>query len=167
MASNTTVGAAALGLNTAFIGSCGEDDGGEYYTQALRQQQCEPRLVVHTEAPTGHVLSMVTPDAERTMRTCLGAAAMLDPAAVNAEWFADTRVVMLEGYTLFNPDLTRAVAKAAKEAGAELALDLASFEVVQANKEVLEELLDGQVDLVFANEDKPLPAWRRVGSCFG
>jgi sugar/nucleoside kinase (ribokinase family) len=66
---------------------------------------------------------------------------------------------MLEGYTLFNHELTRAIARAAKAAGCQLALDLASFEVVQANRAVLDELLSGQVDLVFANEDEAT-AWQ-------
>ena len=88
------------------------------------------------------------------MRTCLGAAAALDPAQFTAETFAGAKLVMLEGYTLFNHALARAIAKAAKAAGCELALDLASFEVVNANRAVIHELLDGQVDLVFANQDE-------------
>ncbi len=158
-ASNTTVGCANLGLRTAFVGSIGKDAYAEFYREALRAQGCEPRLIEHAELPTGHVLSLVTPDSQRTMRTCLAAAAALDPAAITAETFRGARLVMLEGYTLFNHDLTRAIARAAKEADCELALDLASFEVVHANKAVIAELLDGQVDLVFANEDEA-QAWR-------
>src|SRR4051812_25536644 len=78
-ASNTAVGAASLGIRSAFIGSCGGDDYAEFYRQALAAQGCEARLVAHPDLPTGRVLSLVTPDAERTMRTCLGAAAVLDP----------------------------------------------------------------------------------------
>ncbi len=162
-ASNTTVGASNLGIRTAFIGSCGNDDFGTYYRSALHEQGCDARLVTHETLPTGRVLSLVTPDAERTMRTCLGAAAALPPEHFSAETFAGTRVVMLEGYTLFNHDLTRAIARAAKAAGAKLALDLASFEVVNFNRAVLQELLDGQVDLVFANEDEA-KAWADGGS---
>jgi len=162
-ASNTTVGAANLGIRSAFIGSCGQDDFGAFYHQALTEQGCEPRLAIHPELPTGRVLSLVTPDAERTMRTCLGAAAALDPAHFTAATFAGVRLVMLEGYTLFNVELTRAIARAAKEAGCELALDLASFEVVQANRGVLAELLDGSVDLVFANQDEAT-AWNPAGA---
>jgi len=88
------------------------------------------------------------------MRTCLGAAVALDPAKVTADLFVGAKVVMLEGYTLFNHDLTRAVAAAAKAAGCQLALDLASFEVVQANRELIDELLTDSVDIVFANEDE-------------
>jgi len=153
-AANTTVGCAQLGIATAFIGSCGADRLGGFYRDFLRSQGCEPRLSDHPTLPTGRVLSLVTPDSERTMRTCLGAAAALDPAQFTAETFAGAKVVMLEGYTLFNHALARAIAKAAKAAGCELALDLASFEVVNANRAVIHELLDGQVDLVFANQDE-------------
>ncbi len=161
-AANTTVGCAHLGIRTAFIGSTGNDELGDFYHAALVRQNCEPRLLRHGGLPTGRVLSMVTADAERTMRTCLGAAAALDPAHFTAETFAGVRVVMLEGYTLFNHDLTRAIARAAKAAGAKLALDFASYEVVQANRAVLDELLSGQVDLMFANEDEA-KAWNASG----
>ena len=162
-ASNTSVGCANLGIRTAFIGSIGADEYGAFYADTLLAQACEPRLIAHGELPTGRVLSLVTPDSQRTMRTCLAAAAALDPAAITPEHFRGARVVMLEGYTLFNPDLTRAVAKAAKAAGCQLALDLASFEVVKFNRQVLDELLSGQVDLVFANEDEA-KAWHPDGT---
>lgn len=157
-ASNTTVGCANLGISTGFIGCIGGDETGAAYRAALTAQHCEDLLIEHPNEPSGRVLSLITPDAERTMRTNLGAAAALSPADITAERFAGARLVMLEGYTLFNHDLTRAVARAAKEANCELALDLASFEVVAANKAVLGELLDGQVDIVFANEDEA-SAW--------
>ena len=161
-ASNTTVGAANLGLATAFIGAIGQDDTAAFYREALTRQGVEPRLIVHPTEPSGRVLSLVTPDAQRTMRTNLGASQTLQPEQVTPEAFAGARVVMLEGYTLFNHDLTRAVARAAKAAGCLLALDLASFEVVRFNRGVLEELLSGQVDIVFANEDEAA-AWVEGG----
>ena len=161
-ASNTTVGAANLGLATAFIGAIGQDDTAAFYREALTRQGVEPRLIVHPTDPSGRVLSLVTPDAQRTMRTNLGASQTLQPEQVTPEAFAGARVVMLEGYTLFNHDLTRAVARSAKAAGCLLALDLASFEVVRYNRGVLEELLSGQVDIVFANEDEAA-AWVEGG----
>lgn len=161
-AANTTVGCANLGIRTAFVGCCGRDELAGFYRDALVAQGCEPRLVEHPDQPTGRVLALVTPDAQRTMRTCLGAAAALDPQAFNADTFRGVRVVMLEGYTLFNHALTRAIARAAKDAGCALALDFASFEVVRYNREVIAELLAGQVDLVFANEDEAT-AWLPTG----
>jgi sugar/nucleoside kinase (ribokinase family) len=161
-ASNTTVGVANLGIRAAFIGASGEDEYATFYKGALKEHGCDPRLIARADHPTGHVLSLVTPDAQRTMRTCLGAAATLDPAFFTPATFAGARVVMLEGYTLFNHALTRAVARSAKAAGCALALDFASYEVVNANREVLTELLNGQVDLVFANQDEAA-AWHPGG----
>jgi len=158
-AANTTVGCAQLGLKAAFIGSCGRDHLAELYRAHLAEHDCGDWMVEHPEHPTGRVLSLVTPDAQRTMRTCLGAAADVDPSAFTAERFANVRLVMLEGYALFNHQLVFRVIDAAKEAGCAVALDLASFEVVQANRAVIEELLDGRIDLVFANEDEA-HAWK-------
>jgi sugar/nucleoside kinase (ribokinase family) len=157
-ASNTTIGCAGMGLNAAFIGCCGDDEIGNYYREALQRFGCEDRLLIHEHEPTGRVLSLVTPDAERTMRTTLGAAAHLRVDTFEAEVFQDVRMVMLEGYALFDHALTRHVASLAAAAGAGLALDLASFEVVEANREVIQELLDGPVSVVFANEDEA-KAW--------
>jgi len=157
-AANIVVGCANLGVPSAFIGSCGDDDLGLYYAEALRAQACEPLLIGHSSLPTGRVLALITPDGERTMRTCLAAAAELDPAWFTPERFAGARLVVLEGYALFNPALARAVVRAAKAAGCELALDLAAFEVVAANRAIIGELLEAQVDIVFANQDEAL-AW--------
>jgi sugar/nucleoside kinase (ribokinase family) len=161
-AANTTVGCAALGIQAAFVGCCGKDDLAAFYRRALVERGCEPRLVEHPTQPTGRVLSLVTPDAQRTLRTCLGAAAAMDPGHFTAETFAGAKIVMLEGYALFNHDLARAVARAATAAGADLALDLASFEVVKANRAVLDELIRDHVDIVFANEDEAA-AWNPDG----
>ncbi len=161
-AANTTVGCAHLGVRAAFIGACGADAYGEFYRSALRAQNCEPRLVEQPALPTGQVLSMVTPDTERTMRTCLGAAATLAPEHVSPAQFAGARVVVLEGYTLFNHALARAVVESAKQAGARIALDLASFEVVNANRAMISDLLDGGIDILFANRDEAT-AWNAAG----
>ena len=161
-AANITVGCANLGVPTAFIGSCGNDDLAAFYAQALTTQRCQPRLVDHGALPTGRVLAMVTPDGERTMRTCLGAAAALDPDYFTAAVFRGARVVMVEGYSLYNHQLARAIVRAARGAGCQVALDLAAFEVVQANREVIEELFALGIDLVFANQDEAR-AWNPAG----
>jgi sugar/nucleoside kinase (ribokinase family) len=153
-AANTTAGIACLGVPTAFIGCIGRDELGDFYRESLRRRGCDPRLPVIDEAPTGRVLSLVTPDAQRTMRTCLGAAARLSAEHLPTTAFTGARAVMLEGYALFNPPVVAAAVAGAKAAGAALALDLASFEVVQACRSQLDSLLAGAVDIVFANEDE-------------
>ena len=88
------------------------------------------------------------------MRTHLGAAATLAPAEITPEDFQGYGHAHVEGYLLFNPDLMRGVLHAAKQAGCRISVDLASFEVVQASREVLPELLEAYVDIVFANEEE-------------
>ncbi len=155
-AANTTVGTANLGIRAAFLGCCGADDLAAFYRDRLTAQGCEDRLIA-VDAPTGRVLSLITPDAQRTMRTCLGAAMSLSPEHVGPAAFAGARVAMIEGYLLFNHDLARAAIRGAKAAGCAVALDFASFEVVKANRAVIEELLPS-VDILFANEDEAA-AW--------
>ena len=70
-AANTTVGAANLGINAGFIGAVGGDATGNFFRSELERQNCQSLLREKAELPTGQVLSMVTPDAERTMRTFL------------------------------------------------------------------------------------------------
>lgn len=151
---NITVGIANLGIPAAFVGSAGTDDYGAFYAEALLTQRCQPRLIDHTILPTGRVLAMVTPDGERTMRTCLGAAAALDPERLAPATFFGAKLVVVEGYSLFNHELARAIVRHAKAAGCAVALDLAAFEVVQANREVIEELFAIGIDIVFANQDE-------------
>ncbi|MEM6823409.1 MAG: adenosine kinase, partial [Verrucomicrobiota bacterium] len=88
------------------------------------------------------------------MRTMLGASALLTPDEISPSDFSKSRHVHIEGYLLFNPDLIKAVAQSAKEAGCTISLDLASFEVVNASKSQLSDLLSNEVDIVFANEDE-------------
>jgi len=128
-ACNTIVGVGMLGGEAAFIGKCGQDEFGRKFTTDLRDSRVSPRLF-SSSAPTGTVLSVVTPDAQRTMFTHLGASTELDPDKITPELFADTAVAVVEGYLLFNPDLMMATVRAAKAAGAWISLDLASFEVV-------------------------------------
>jgi sugar/nucleoside kinase (ribokinase family) len=161
-AANITVGCAQLGIGAAFIGCRGADGIGTAYGEALAAQGCEPRLIDHKHLPTGHALSLVTPDGERTMRTCLGAAAELDAGHFTPEVFAGARLAIMEGYMLSNRKLTMAVAQAAKKAGCLVALDFASFEVVNAHRAIIHELLDGMIDIVLANGDEA-QAWHADG----
>lgn len=152
-ACNTIVGGACLGGQARFIGKRGNDDAGQTFENALIQSGVEPMLS-DSDAPTGKVLSVITPDAQRSMFTFLGASTEMTPASITAELFEDTAIAMIEGYLLFNRELMIAALKAAKEAGALVALDLASFEVVNASKDILNELIEEYVDILIANEDE-------------
>jgi sugar/nucleoside kinase (ribokinase family) len=113
----------------------------------------EPELTA-SPSPTGSVISVITPDAQRSMFTYLGASTEMEPARITSSLFADTAITMVEGYLLFNPELMMAAVHAAKKAGSMIALDLASFEVVNACREILDDLIRDHVDILIANEDE-------------
>ncbi len=152
-ACNTILGIGRLGGAARFIGKRGNDELGALLEKALAANNVEPRLLVSPSA-TGRVLSIVTPDAQRSMFTFLGASSETKPEEVLADYFADAALVHVEGYLLFNESLIRAALKAAKAAGALVSLDLASFTVVESAKDTLEELVRDYVDILIANEDE-------------
>jgi len=152
-ACNTIVGVGQLGGQARFVGKCGTDDWGRQYENDLGKQNVDPALL-RSDSPTGRVLSIITPDAQRTMFTYLGASAETRPEEITAGSFADAAVVHIEGYLLFNPDLIQAALMAAKKAGALISLDLASFTVVEQSLVLLKKLVADYVDILIANEDE-------------
>ncbi len=152
-ACNTAVGVAMLGGIARFVGKCGQDDMGDRYAADLRRCGVDP-LLFTSATPTGRVLSMITPDAQRSMLTYLGASSEMAPQEITPQCFENVAIVHIEGYLLFNPDLMQAVLTAAQKAGVLISLDLASFTVVEANKDHVVGIVDEFVDILIANEDE-------------
>jgi len=152
-ACNTIVGVGKLGAPARFIGKRGSDELGHTFEKSLIASNVDPVLFTSPSA-TGHVLSIITPDAQRSMLTYLGASAETQPAEIEEKHFEDSAFVHLEGYLLFNEELLKAALKTAKSAGAFISLDLASFTVVEASRKLLEEIVEEYVDIVIANEDE-------------
>ena len=152
-ACNTIVGIANLGGDARFIGKRGDDAFGADFEQTLVKSSVEP-LISTCDLPTGKVLSIITPDAQRSMFTFLGASTQLDPESITPDMFKETAIAMIEGYLLFNKELMMASLKAAKTAGSLIALDLASFEVVNASRDILDDIIKDYVDILIANEDE-------------
>jgi sugar/nucleoside kinase (ribokinase family) len=121
----------------------------------LRRAVVEERMRVSDDASTGHVLSVVTPDAQRTMFTFLGASSALKAEDLTDADLADSNLLHLEGYLLFNRAVVERALELARKHGAKVALDLGSFQVVQAMREYLDELFAKRhVDILLANEDE-------------
>ena len=152
-AANTVHGLAALGLETGFVGSLGRDEFGEFFTNDLREKGIKP-IINYSEAPTGRATAFVSPDSERTFGTFLGAAMELSADHLTADLFTGYDFLYIEGYLVQNHQLIEKAVQEAKKAGLKVALDLASYNVVEENREFLERLLKEYVDLVFANEDE-------------
>ena len=153
-AGNTTFALSRMGLASKFLGKTGNCQQGRWYRDQFEILGGNSRSFKIANQANGHCLSMVTPDGERTMRTDLGAAMLLSPEEISVEDFTDCHHAHFEGYLLFNEALTRKLLSCAQAANCTISLDLASFEVVQASKDLLPELLETYVDIVFANEDE-------------
>jgi len=98
---------------------------------------------------------MVEPSGQRTMRTCLGAAAELTACSQLANCWSPPALLHCEGYVLYKPALARGAMSAAKRNGSLVSLDLASFETVRNCRSTLMALLrEGLVDVVFCNEEE-------------
>ncbi len=154
-ACNTVVGVGKLGGAARFVGKCGNGVMGEFFENDLKRQNVEPALL-RSDSPTGRVLSIITPDAQRSMFTFLGASAELRPQDITKDCFSNAAIVHIEGYLLFNPELILKVLKTAKSTGARVSLDLASFNVVKESHELLQHIVESFVDILIANEDEAL-----------
>lgn len=152
-ACNTILGIGKLGGNARFIGKRGIDELGLLFEKGLRNHNVEP-LLMKSETPTGQVLSIITPDAQRSMFTYLGASAETSPHEISPDLFNNCVLVHIEGYLLFNEKLMMAALEAARESGALISLDLASFTVVEAARKLLQEICSKYVDILIANEDE-------------
>ena len=156
-AANTVAGIASLGLKGGFIGQLADDQLGEIFAHDIRSLGVEFATPLRSNVgATARCLILVTPDAQRTMNTFLGAAQMLGPDAVDAAHVAQAKILYLEGY-LWDPQAPRdAMMKAmdaARAAGTKVAFTLSDSFVVDRHREQLWQLCrDGRIDILFANE---------------
>ena len=152
-AANTIRAMAQLDIRCGFIGKVGEDNTGEFYVQALRNVGVAP-YILHSENKSGKCVSLISPDGERTFVTHLGAALDLTADEIDAAVFDSYDYLYIEGYLVQDHDLIRRTIERAKEHGAKVALDLASFNVVEENRDFLRDIVAKHVDILFANEDE-------------
>ena len=151
-ACNTLVGLGRLGAAASFIGRVGNDEKGAFFSEGILASGIDAKLI-RSEESTGRVLSVVTPDAQRSMYTFLGAAAQLVPADLEAVNWSEISLIHLEGYLAFNEPMFRAIFAAAKQHNVKVSLDLSSFDVVNFMRPLLEEFIP-QVYMLIANEDE-------------
>lgn len=152
-AGNTVHGIAALGAPAGFIGKVGSDKLGEFFHQDLKDAGINAGFIL-SETSTGKAVALITPDSERTFATYLGAAVELCAADLKPEMFEGYHIFHIEGYLVQNHELLKTALCFAKDAGALVSIDMASFNVVDANLDFLWDMVKEYVDIVFANEDE-------------
>lgn len=155
-AANTLAGIAQLGGRAGFIGRVRDDQLGAIFSHDIRAVGTRFDTPAATSGPsTARCLILVTPDAQRTMCTYLGASVSLDPDDLDLELVAQAKVIYLEGY-LWDGDAAKrafiAAAEVARAHGGEVALSLSDAFCVERHRESFQELVDGHVDILFANE---------------
>jgi sugar/nucleoside kinase (ribokinase family) len=155
-AANTMAGLASLGSPVAFIGRVHTDQLGEVYTHDLRAAGVRFDTPAASEgSPSGRCLIVVTPDAERTLNTYLGASVELGRGDVDPDLIAAAEVTFLEGYLWDAPGAQEAFRYAAEQAQAarrRVALTLSDAGAVERHRDTFLDLINGAVDILFANE---------------
>ena len=157
-AANTIAALASLGSSCGFVGKVADDELGKVFGHDIRSLgvafDCDPLI---DGKSTARCLILVTPDAQRTMQTFLGACTELYPTDIDDEMIAAGAVTYLEGY-LWDPphakDAFRKAAKTAEQAGRKVALSLSDPFCVDRHRDDFIDLVDNHVNLLFANEEE-------------
>jgi sugar/nucleoside kinase (ribokinase family) len=155
-AGNTMAGIASLGGKGAYIGKVSEDELGHVFAHDMRAIGVRfDAAPLRGGAPTARSLILVTPDAQRTMNTFLGACVELGPEDIPPELIASAQVTYLEGY-LFDPPRAKAAFQKAAElahaAGRKVSLTLSDAFCVERYRAEFRALIEGHIDILFANE---------------
>jgi len=152
-AANTIHGLARMGMETGFIGKIGRDEIGKVFHDDLEASNIRTHLT-HSSTESGRAMALISPDAERTFATYLGAAVELSDKDLNESIFAGYDLVHIEGYLVQNHALMLRAFEIAKKHGLKISVDMASYNIVEANKDFLHSVIRDFVDIVFANEDE-------------
>lgn len=152
-AGNTMLALANLDMQPGFIGTVGNDATGRFFTDNCKAKCITPHL---TELPqqSGIAYTFISPGGERTFATYLGAAALMKADNLKEAMFQGYDYLYVEGYLVQNHDLILRAVEIAKALGLKVCLDLASYNIVAADKEFFTQLVKEYVDIVFANEEE-------------
>ncbi|MEQ9111917.1 MAG: adenosine kinase [Rhodospirillaceae bacterium] len=157
-AANTMAGIASFGGKPAFIGKTKQDQLGAIFAHDIRavgvHYETEP---LKDGLASARCIILVTPDAQRTMFTYLGASGSLSASDMDADLIAASKVLYIEGYQWDLPETKKAIIEACKvvgRAGGKVALTLSDPFVVERHRNDLFDLVNEHVDILFANEQE-------------
>ena len=155
-AANTIMGVSDFGGKAAYVGKVGQDETGEFFLGDMRKMG-----VAINSTPiagqTGTCVVLITEDAQRTMLTNLAASSQLGPDDILESEIQQAKYVYIEGY-LFGGEPTKAAAlraiELAKKNGVKVALTVSDPFLIQFNRDLFLQLIEGPVDLLFCNLDE-------------
>jgi len=152
-ASNTIDGLSRLGIECGYIGKIGHDPYGELFREEMISRHIHPRLF-YGKNQTGTAITLLSPDAERTFATYLGAAVELSADDLGENHFSGYEYLHIEGYLVQNQELITKALSMARRNGLKISMDMASFNIVESHKDFLVDAIKKNVDIVFANEEE-------------
>ena len=159
-AANSLISIAQLGGQAYLSCRVADDDMGRFYLQDLKLAGVQHNQDTSAQdKPTGQCLVMVTPDADRTMNTCLGVAADLSVEQIDQTALATARYLYLEGYLVTGESSFAALQQAikiARQHETRTALTLSDPNIVNFFKPQLVTLIESGLDIVFANQDEAM-----------
>ena len=150
---NTMSGIAKLGLTAGYIGKVSDDERGRFFEEAMRQTGVHP-FMMKTPTPTGCAQAIISRDGERTFATYLGAALELCGDDIRPELLDGWDIFYVEGYLIYNRPLLSVVLPMAKAKGMTIAMDMASYNIVEQNRDYMRDLVRDYIDILFANQDE-------------
>jgi len=152
---NSIIAFSQLGGKAAFLSSVGNDEMGKFYREEFATLGIDFASLALSQAPTGTCVALITPDAERTMRTCLGATAELNHKHLVEGTIANSQWLFIEGYVLSNPELgqsaVREAVRMAKAHNTQIAFTCSEAWVVEGFRSAVDQVIAAS-SLVFANE---------------
>ncbi|MCL4417893.1 MAG: adenosine kinase [Actinobacteria bacterium] len=156
-AANTVAGLAMLGHNVAFIGKVKNDALGKAFESELKSIGVTfiTRKAKSNISSTARCIVLSTPDAQRTMVTCLGIAGSLGPEDIDEKIITNSSIIYLEGYLWDKDDAKKAILKAiklAKNNGSRVAFSLSDSFCVIRHKDEFLNLINNRINILFANE---------------
>ncbi len=170
---NTVVCLAELGNDVQFIGRVKNDQFGDFFATDIKKSKTIFNTPPTQEgAPTAHSIILITPDAQRTMCTYLGASVEFEPKDIDFSVLKESKYLYLEGY-LWDSELAKnaflKAAQIAKQSNTKIILSLSDSFCVDRHRESFLELIDEYVDIVFCNESEVLSLFKKdkLASCQG
>ena len=153
---NSIVGLSQLGNDVGFIGKINDDDLGQKYENGLKKENVKYLYSKKTEPiPTGTCLILITPDSERTMCTFLGIAGKINDNDIDEQIVKNAEIIFLEGYLWDEGEPKKAFNKAINNCN-KVAMSLSDLFCVERHKDQFLQLVNGKLDIVFANEQEIL-----------
>jgi sugar/nucleoside kinase (ribokinase family) len=166
-AANTIVAVSQLGGAGFYSCKVANDQTGDFFVKDLEEAGVHTNLSATREkGVTGECISMVTPDAERTMTTHLGITQTLSSNELNPEALRQSRILYIEGYLVSSMtgfDAALEAQRIAREAGVDVALTLSDPAMVENFKSSFDTLIGNGVDILFCNEEEA-GLWTGSGS---